>query len=110
MARVHAAFFKLSVVVASFGAKGEKAHEYFLVACFLSLGDQNFGTVRVFEVYISAVSPCVAGNEFISVVDADPVRICFERQVCPGIFCWNGVMVRLNAYPELRGGTHLRDR
>jgi len=72
MAGVHAAIFKFPVVVLGLGAKGDKAH-----------------MVRIFKVFMSVIGPWVTGDQFFTVIDADPVRICFEGQVCPGIFGWN---------------------
>ena len=81
VARVHAALLKLTVVVARFGAKGEKAHKYLLVTGFLSLSDQLPGMVRIFEVLISVIGPGMACDKLFSMVDADPVRIGFECKV-----------------------------
>jgi hypothetical protein len=78
MAGVHAAFLEFAVIVGSFGAKGEKAHKYLPVACFPSLSDQHLGTVPIFDVLIATIGSCMAGNELVAALDADPVRIRFE--------------------------------
>jgi len=36
--------------------------------------------IRIFDVFISVIGPGVTGNEPVPVVEADPVRIGFERE------------------------------
>jgi len=110
MAGIHTAFLKFSVVVGSSWAKGKKPREYLLVAGLLSLSDQLLGMVRVFDVFVSVVGPCMAGNEFFAVVDADPVGVSFESQGRSGVFGGNGVMIGVDIHPELTGSAHLGNR
>ena len=61
--RIHALFFKLSVVVLRFWAEGQKAAEHFLIAGLFPLSDQLLGVVRVFEVSMPLEASRVPGDE-----------------------------------------------
>ena len=62
--RVHAALFELEVILFGPGRKRQEAHEYFLLTCLFSLGEEFLGVVGVFKILPPVITADMAGEEF----------------------------------------------
>src|SRR5205823_6624796 len=52
----------------------------------------------------------MAGNERVPVVEAEPIRVGFERQGLAGIRGWHRIAIGIEGNAKLPGGSDLRHR
>ena len=94
-----AAFLQAGVVVHGRRGQGEEALEDLGIAGVPALRDQRLGVVGIFTVEVALVGAEVAGDEFVVVVQADPVGVGFEGQRAAGEA--GGARVAAVSYPHL---------
>src|SRR5262249_25843033 len=69
--------------------------------------EPGLGVIRVFHIFEALVAAHVAGDELITVVEAQAIGIGFERERLPGALRGDGVAVRLDGNTKLPGGADL---
>src|SRR5262249_22622836 len=92
------------------GGEGEKAPEELMIARFFALLQQWLRVIGIFDILESIVASGVAGNELVTMVDAQPIRRGFERKRLAGVVGRDGVAVGLENNAKLPRGPDLRDR
>ena len=84
------------------GRRGrEEAQQQALFAGALALREQSFDVVGVFDVLVPTIVASVAGDELVVEVDANPVRIGFDRQSTVSIADGDGIMIGVHCDAEL---------
>jgi hypothetical protein len=69
-----------------------------------ALGDQALGVIRILDVLVAAIAAQMMGNELVVEVDADPIRICLDRQSAVSVCGRDGILIGIRGDAELAGG------
>ena len=106
MAGVEPALLQSIVIGCRIGREREKARHQALFAGPPALSDQTFGMFRIFDVPMPVIVALVARDELAVEVDANAIRIGFDRQFAVSIADGHGIMISVQGDAELaRGNT-----
>src|SRR5215471_4907940 len=104
VAGVEPALLQAVVIGCRIGRQSQEVHHQALFAGAAALGDQSFGVVWVFDVLVTAIAAGMAGDKLIVEVDADPVRIGFDRDAAVRVAGRDGILIGIQGDAELAGG------
>ena len=99
--------FELEVRGFGPGREGEKAPEELVIAGFLALGEEGVGVIGVFDILEAIVASEVAGNERVTVVEAEPIGRGCEHERLAGVVGGDGGAMGLQGKAKLPGGSPL---
>ena len=68
-----------------------------------------FGMIGQFKIFSAIIASDMPGNEFVLVIDTEPIWIGFQRQGLTGKFSRHAIVVGVQRDPELPGGSDLAD-
>src|SRR5215831_13352154 len=101
MAGIEPALLQAVVIGRRIGREREKAQHQALFAGAPALRQQSLDMVGVFDVLVPTIVASVAGDELVVEVDANPVRISFDRQSTVSIADGDGIMIGVHCDAEL---------
>ena len=88
MARVEPALLQAVVIGLGIRRQCQEVHHQSLFAGTAALGDQDFGVIRILDVFMTTIPARMTGDELVVEVEADPIGIGFDGQtavsVCGG--------------------------
>ena len=101
---VEPALLQALVIGCRIGRQRQEVHHQALFAGATALSDQSFGVVRLLNVLVTAIAARMAGDELVIEVDADPVRIGFDRDAAVRVAGRDGILIGVQSNAELAGG------
>ena len=110
MLGIETALLQRLVIGFGLGRQGKESPEQLLLAGVTALREQRLGVIRVFFVLVSVVAAWMACDEFLPMVDTEPILIDLQGQDCAGILRRHRITVGIVAHPETAGGTYRQDR
>ena len=105
--RIESTFFELTVIGLGLRRERQKTPEHLVIPRFFALFQQRFGVIGVFKVLEAIVTPAMARNERLTVVEAESVGIRFQRERVASPVGRDRVAIGLQGHTKLPGGADL---
>ena len=109
LAGIEAALLKLAIVFFATRTQGIEAQQQLGLAGGAALIEQFLDVLGILEVLAAVVRAGVGGDEFLAMIDTEPIGKAFEQQALGGVETGHGVAVGIERHAKAVGGAHGAD-